>query len=264
MSGLPIWSCSFNGLTMGAADSPIQLVNVDGLLSLPDIRSSDLVMVQRDGLWAGQDYMNGRTITLTLQVFGETLDDFTKALTAIQAAFAPSRDEDEFRFWFPGLAGSRPAGIRVRTRKRSGPLGADFTAGTCTIVVELFATDAYINGLTPRTLTVTGTTDASPPVAILRHGGSVTARPVIKFTNCDTPKLQDTTTGDWFSVAYSGTFTVDSGGYSVTTDKGDDITGLVADGSIWPDYAFGDHRMALSVKSGSGSSAGLTWTEHWL
>ena len=108
------WTCRYSGLTMGATDSPIQLTAVDGLLSSPEIRSSDLELVQRDGLWAGDDYMSGRTVTLTLSVFGETPAEFTRALAQIQAAFEPGRAETQLQFRFPGLADDRPAAVLVQ------------------------------------------------------------------------------------------------------------------------------------------------------
>lgn len=116
------WTCEFNGLVMGEPDSAISIVGVDGLLSLPDVRTSDLTLVQRNGLWAGRDYLNGRTVTLTLEVYGNTREEFTEALNALQAAFTPGIDESPFRFRFPGAAADQTAYVMARVRKRSAPL----------------------------------------------------------------------------------------------------------------------------------------------
>jgi len=162
MAELDDWTCMYNGLVMGESDSPISIVAVDGLLTLPEIRSSDLTLVQRHGLYAGDDYMNGRTVTLTLEVYGSTRTEFTDALTAIQAAFMPGHEELPLTFRFPGVAADRTAYVMARPRKRSAPLDLNFASRVCNVLVELYSTAPYIFGDGQRTESVKSSVTAPP------------------------------------------------------------------------------------------------------
>ncbi|CAD80111.1 gp44 [Streptomyces phage phiBT1] len=288
MAELSDWTCEFRGLVMGEPESAISIVGVDGLLTLPDVRSSDLTLVQRNGLWPGKDYMNGRTVTLTLEVYGSTREEFTDALNALQAAFMPGIDESPFRFRFPGAAADRTAYVMARTRKRSAPLDLNFAYRTCNMVVELFATSPFIVGDAARTETVrsyvrervpTGLVlpavvpwqiegqgpAPDDPVSRFTQYGSVAARPVVTITDGASPVLIDDVTGESFGIDYDGTVIVDSAAETVTNAQGDDIRGLITVGSSWPIYAPGDHRLRLRSRDEfTAATASLTWSDRWV
>jgi hypothetical protein len=288
MTELEDWTCSYNGLVMGEPDSAISIVQVDGLLSLPEVRSSDLTLVQRHGLFAGDDYMNGRTVTLTLEVYGSTREEFTQALNDVQAAFIPGNPEAAFSFRFPGVAADQTAYLMARPRKRSAPLDLNFAYGVCNVVVELYATSPYMYGdaareaavrslkrdqvpsgmVVPTTVPFTVTGVGSPPadpVTWLTQWGSIPARPTIVFTDAASPVLWDDTTGQRFAVAFSGNFTVDSANEIVTASNGDDITGLVRVGSVWPEFGPGMHRLRLtSSDEYTAARAVLSWVDRWV
>ncbi|MGY1436686.1 phage tail family protein [Streptomyces reniochalinae] len=273
---------------MGAENSAVQVSEVDGLLSLPDIRTADLELVQRHGLWPGDDYMGGRSLTVTLQVTADTAPVFSRAVTDIQAAFMPGRDEKPFRFLFPGIAADTEAYVNVRPRKRSGVLSSRFVAGAAELVVELFATDPYIYGAGERTVTVTssqrdeidggltvpftvpltvkGSSSPPPdPVSRFFERGSVAARPLVVFENTSNPVLTDDVTRKFFGITYSGRFTVDSANEVVTDAEGNDITSLVTAGSSWPEFGPGDHRLRLNHGDPlTAASAVLTWQDRWV
>ncbi len=273
---------------MGADGAPVQIREVDGLLSLPDMRSGDLELVQRHGLWPGDDYMNGRTVTLTLGVHGETLEEFTGALGAVQAAFCPGRKEKPLRFRFPGLTADREAFVSVRPRKRSAPLSVSFAARSCEVVVELFATDPLIYGVDRREVEVKslvrppldgglklparmpwhikGSSAAPPdPVTSFMQCGAVPARPEIHVMNAASPTLFDDATGWRFGVHYDGDFVIDSAAQTVTAIGGADITGLIKEGSVWPEYGFGKHLLRLvSRNQFTAAVAAFSWADRWL
>jgi hypothetical protein len=274
---------------MGAENSAVQVSEVDGLLSLPDIRTADLELVQRHGLWPGNDYMGGRTLTVTLQVTADTPSQFSRAVTDIQAAFMPGAPEKPFSFFFPGVAADSEAYVNARPRKRSGVLSSRFVAGAAEIVVELFATDPYIYGGRERVVTVTSSqrealdgglkvpftvpfmvkgSSAPPadPVSRFFERGSVAARPLVVFDNASNPVLTDDVTRKFFGITYSGgRFTVDSTNEIVTDAAGNDITSLVTDGSSWPEFGPGDHRLRLNHGDPlTAASAVLTWQDRWV
>ncbi|MFB7675599.1 hypothetical protein ACFC26_29745 [Kitasatospora purpeofusca] len=265
MGELTDWTCEYGGLVIGLPDSALSLVQVDGLLSLPDVRTSDLTLVQRDGLWAGDDYLGGRSVTLTVEIYGKDLDEFSKVSNALQAAFRTGRGEMPLRFRFPGVAGGRTAFVGVRPRKRGAPLNLQFAYGVCNVVIELFATDPVLHADSMRSVRVTSAPTTPDPVAYFTQWGSVPAKPVVVVTNAKNPVLLDTVTGLKFGVAYTGSFTVDSAAQKVTTSAGGDITGLVTDGSVWPEYESGDHRLTLTSEAKDvEAAAALTWREGWV
>lgn len=288
MAELDDWTCEFNGLVMGVPDSAISIVGVDGLLSLPDVRTSDLTLVQRDGLWAGKDYLNGRAVTLTLEIYGSTQAEFTSALNALQAAFVPGIDEIPFRFRFPGAAGGQTAYVMARTRRRSAPLDLNFAYLTCNMVIELFATAPQIVGDAPRVVTVrsfkrvlqpngmvipatvpwqirTQGIPASDPVARFEVGGSTNVQPTITIKGAAHPTLFDDVTGLYFGVNYDGTVILDTARETVTSNKGSDLSALITPGSTWPTLKTGEHRLRLRSRDEyTEATANVTWLDRWV
>ncbi|MFF7990333.1 hypothetical protein ACFZDG_11145 [Kitasatospora xanthocidica] len=245
---------------IGAPDSALSLAGVDGLLSLPDVRSSDLVLIQREGRWPGDDILDGRPVTLTIEVYGRTPEEFSTAWATLTAAFRVGRPELPFRFRFPGIAAGETAFIKARPRKRGGSIDLSFAYGVSTVPIELYATDPKIYAESLRKATVSSRTGA--PVFVQR--GSVPARPVVEITDAKNPVLRDELTGQTFGVAYTGSFTVDSAAEVVRSSAGGDITGLVTPGSVWPEYEAGNHRLTLvSENTEVDATAVLTWREAW-
>lgn len=265
MAELGEWTCEYGGLIIGAQDSPLSLVHVDGLLSLPEVRSSDLTLVQRDGLWAGDDYVSGRPVTLTVEAYGRDIPEFTKALNSLQASFRVGRPEMPLRFRFPGVAGGATAYVNVRPRKRSAPLDLNFAYGVANVVIELFATDPGIYADSTRSVRVASAKAGPDPVTYLTQNGSVPARPLVTVTDAKNPVLLDAATGNRFAVSYTGSFTVDSAAQRVTNSAGGDIKGLVVDGSVWPEFEAGDHRLTLTSENKDvQADAVLSWREAWV
>ncbi|GAB2572527.1 hypothetical protein GCM10027168_01650 [Streptomyces capparidis] len=264
MAELDDWTCEYNGLVMGVPDSAISLVAVDGLLSLPDVRTADLTLVQRHGLYPGDDYMNGRAVTLTLEVYGATREEFTDAVSAVYAAFVPADRESPLRFHFPGVAGDRTAFVNVRPRKRTAPLDLNFAHRVCNVVVELFATDPYIYGDAPVSLGLSSPWQGSNPKLWFRQVGSVPALPVIKLDNARNIKLTDEITGQFFGLAYSGSATIDSAAQTVISDTGAPLGGQITPGSMWPEYSYGNHRLSLySEATTRATLAEFSWRNRW-
>lgn len=288
MAELDDWTCEFNGLVMGVPDSAISIVGVDGLLSLPDVRTSDLVLVQRNGLWPGKDYLNGRTVTLTLEIYGSTQAEFTSALNALQAAFVPGIDEIPFRFRFPGAAGGQTAYVMARTRRRSAPLDLNFAYLTANMVIELYATSPEMIGDASRAVTVRSFkrtvqpngmvlpatvpwqirpqgVPASDPVARFELSGSVAVTPTVVITGAAHPTLIDDVTGLYFGLNYDGTVNIDSERQTVKSNGGSDLSALIIPGSTWPTLNPGDHRMRLRSRDEyTEATATVTWLDRWV
>ncbi|WP_030244196.1 hypothetical protein [Streptomyces sp. NRRL S-350] len=260
MGELEEWTCEYSGLVIGSPDSALSLAQVDGLLSLPDVRSSDLVLIQREGRWPGDDILDGRPVTLTIEVYGRTPEEFSTAWAALTAAFRVGRPELPFRFRFPGIAAGESAFIKARPRKRGGSIDLSFAYGVSTVPFELYATDPKIYAESSRKVRVS-TRTGSP---VFTQRGSVPARPIVEITDATNPVLTDELTGQTFGIAYTGSVTVDGVAQIVRSSAGEDITGLVTPGSVWPEYEAGNHRLKLvSENSDVEATAVATWREAW-
>ncbi|QDQ14320.1 hypothetical protein [Streptomyces spectabilis] len=161
-------------------------------LSLPDIRTNDITLIQRDGLWAGNDYMGGRTVALSLEVQAVNAEEFGAAVNLITQAFSPAIDgEARLSFQIPGLCNGRSAYINVRTRRRSAPLDASFARLSCAFEIELFATDPIVYA-------------SEESAATLRNGvparfsvdGSRPVTPTITYSSVSDPKVLNALTGE--------------------------------------------------------------------
>jgi hypothetical protein len=237
------WTISYGAITIGDAKSlpAVNFTNLD-VLSMPDIRSNDIALIQRDGLWAGDDYLGGRTITLSLEVQGRDAEEFSAANNLIQRAFSPGvSGESPFSFQIPGLANGRSAYVSARTRRRSAPLDASFARLYCAYEIELFATDPVIYASEETEITVRNGLPGGPPTRVLVEG-SRSAVPKITFTDVTNPQLTDAITGLAFSAVGTGTFTVDG-----------------------PLYAPGERFLALSdVGVSKAGTALIKWRDTWV
>ncbi|WP_172385209.1 hypothetical protein [Streptomyces sp. MNP-20] len=265
MAELDDWTCEYGGLVVGRPDSAISLVAVDGLLSLPDLRTADLTLVQRHGLYPGDDYMNGRALTLTLEVYGRTREEFTDALSSVYAAFRPAEREKALRFRFPGVAGGRAGFVNVRPRKRSSPLDLNFMHHVSNVVLELAATDPYIYGDVLREYTLASPWEGSDPKLRFTQAGSVPALPVIRLDNAKNIVLTDEITGAFFGLTYGGNATVDAAMQTVLSDAGTPLEDRITPGSTWPEYGFGEHRLTLTSEAQTRpTTAAITWRDRWV
>ncbi|MGW3072738.1 hypothetical protein [Kitasatospora sp. NPDC001132] len=193
-------------MTIGDPDilPAVTLRDLD-VMSMPDIRTNDVALIQRDGLWAGDDYIDGRTVALSIEVAADTTDEFNSTINTIMRAFSPGvGGETPFSFRVPGLCNGRAAYVNARTRKRSNPLDYSFAARYCAFEIELYATDPVVYAVDETAVTLRKDVPTLVPV-----DGSKDAKTLITFTNATNPKLMDAETGALvLSVNRSGTFTV--------------------------------------------------------
>ncbi|MEU3713614.1 hypothetical protein [Streptomyces catenulae] len=267
MAELNDWTAEYAGLVMGEPDSAVSIVAVDGLVSLPDVRSSDLTLVQQHGLYPGDDYMNGRTVTLTLEVYGATDEEFAQELGRVFAAFTVGGPESPLRFRFPGLAAGATAFVNVRPRKRSGPVDLNFAHRVCNVVIELFATDPHIYADAVTSRTLSSPWQGSAPKLRFTSPGSVPVRPVITLDGAQDCVLTDEVTGWYFGTAGApGGLTINSEAQRLTeTETGVLVNDKITPGSVWPEYGFGDHRLTLSTASTAGpATAVIAWRDRWV
>lgn len=139
------WMAEYKGLVIGAPDSPMSLVAVDGLLDLPGLRTSDRAALSRHGeVSGGSDYLGARTVTLTVEVYGRERGELASALDQVAAAFAPAQPDAPLVFRFPGIAGGGTRFVAARVRKRTIPVNVEYAHGLAMVTVELYCSSPLI------------------------------------------------------------------------------------------------------------------------
>ncbi|QPB09775.1 minor tail protein [Streptomyces phage Shady] len=202
------WTLSYGPITIGDAEAlpAVNFTNLD-VMSMPEVRTNDITLIQRDGYWAGDDYMGGRTVALSLEVQGKDSDEFNEAVNLIMRAFSPGvSGESPLTFKIPGVANGREAYVNVRTRRRSAPLDARFGRLYCAFEIELFATDPLIYATEETAVTIRNGTPSGPLARVLVEG-SRTAETTIDFTGVTNPRIENAFTGVGTTYTGTGTFT---------------------------------------------------------
>jgi hypothetical protein len=141
-----LYSFSFNGLTFGGAESPYQILSVDGLESLPDIRNQDDNRGYADGMFSGRDFLGGRYITITFNTFGTTSASAQTNYYAIQSILLPQvSGTTPLYFKLPNQQ-TQEQFINARVRGLKTNIDPNFTYGYITSQVTFFCPNpSYFN-----------------------------------------------------------------------------------------------------------------------
>ena len=67
VTSLNYYSFAFNGFVFGGGNSPYQILALNGLEDLPQIRNQDDNRGYADGMFTGNDFLSGRNLTMTIQ-----------------------------------------------------------------------------------------------------------------------------------------------------------------------------------------------------
>jgi hypothetical protein len=82
VNSLNQYSCAFNGYVFGGGSSMHQILDLDGLEGLPNIRNQDDNRGYADGMFSGNDFLSGREITITILTTGNSATASISAATA--------------------------------------------------------------------------------------------------------------------------------------------------------------------------------------
>jgi phage-related protein len=136
-----VYSFAFNGQVFGGADSPYQILSVDGLESLPGIRNQDDNRGYHDGMFTGRDFLAGRTITIIFNTFGNNLGSAQTNYNTIQRTLLPQTSgTTPLYFKFPNIPTSEQF-VNARVRGLRTSVDPNYTYGYITSMVEFFCPD---------------------------------------------------------------------------------------------------------------------------
>ena len=133
---------AFNGWLFGGPGQGVQVLKVEGLEDLPDLRSQDSDRGFADGMFSGNDFLAGRTITFTLQMMNDSAGTMATYLAQLKTNMQYQRNGTGLlQMMLPGRPVQR---INGRIRRRSIPLDPDYALGRTIATVQLFCPDPRI------------------------------------------------------------------------------------------------------------------------
>jgi phage-related protein len=142
-----VYSFSFGGKTFGGADSPYQILSVDGLEALPAIRNQDDNRGYADGMFSGRDFFSGRTINIIFNVFGSDGVSAQTNFNTIQSYLLPQTSGTTPLYFL--LPPDDTQFINARVRGLKATIDPNYTYGYITAMVEFFCPNPlYFNANT--------------------------------------------------------------------------------------------------------------------
>lgn len=139
------YSFSFNGITFGGSGTPYQILSVDGLEGIPQIRNQDDNRGYADGMFTGQDFLGGRNITITFLTLATSGGNSAQTnLNLIQNALLPQTSGTTPLYFI--LPPSGEQFINARVRSFITTVDPNYTYGYITSQVTFFCPNpTYFN-----------------------------------------------------------------------------------------------------------------------
>jgi len=167
---------SWNGFLFGAGTS-YPVTQVDGLAGLPDIRNQDDLRGYTDGQYSGRDFYNGRTVTFTFVIVGNSSNSAQYYYDQLHLNLYPQQlgtpsNLGQLQFQLSSLSTGGVKAMYGRVRKIETSIDPDFTYGYIQASVEFFFPD-------PRYYDYPSTTSSTGTSLTLSNSGWATSCPII-------------------------------------------------------------------------------------
>ena len=140
VTSLNPYSFAFNGFVFGGASSPYQILSVDGLEALPGLRVQDSDRGYQDGSISGRDFLNARTITMTVQIMSGNGLSAQANFNLLQAALLPQQTGTT-PLQFKLATSDNLQYINARVRRSLVTVDPDYTYGKIKAQYEFFCPD---------------------------------------------------------------------------------------------------------------------------
>jgi hypothetical protein len=285
---LAYYQFSYNGFVFGSG-TPYVVNSVDGLANLPELRAQDVDRGYNDGMFTGRDFLNGRTITVTLNVLAGNGNSASQNWALFQNALTPVQQltSSNGLLQFQLAATDTPKRMTARVRTRVANIDPEYTYGYITAQVTFFSPDPryYDESVTTTTLTPTrafgrtynrgynlvytqALTGAAGSTATVVNGGSGPMPLTITITGpMSSPQITNLTTGQYLQLTYNlsstDTVTLDMTNNIVLLNGGT-ARNLLTGGSQWFTIpANTTQTLFLSAVTATGQ-ASITYRNAWI
>lgn len=142
------WEFEYRGFAFGGDSDQGVPPGLRGFFDNPDMISSDQRRLRRHGLHPGDDWYEGREVTIPIEVTADSTATWEANLQALKTAMAvdPERDdvEDPLVFQIPGIAGGRKVRINARPRGLTGELNIEWFYEIPIVRARFFSTKPWI------------------------------------------------------------------------------------------------------------------------
>lgn len=273
VTSLANYSFAWNNYIFGAG-TPHSIYDVQGLEALPGIRNQDDNRGYSDGMFSGNDFLAGRTITMTIVTLAGNGNSAQVNFNLLQAALLPQTSGTtplQFQLSNAGILQR----VNARVRSQMSEVDPNYTYGFIKSTVTFFCPDPRIYNDTLQTASLTvsnalgriynrtynlvygfGSSGAATTVV---NNGWATTYPTITINGPITnPTVGNTTTGNYITVTgiYANTdvivYDLDQ---KLVTVNGNPARNLVTGTSTWFGALPGTNNFYLT---GSGTLAGTT------
>ena len=156
VTSLNPYSFAFNGFVFGGACSPYQILSVDGLEALPSLRVQDSDRGYQDGTISGRDFLNARTITITIQIMSGNGLGAQANYNLLQAALQPQQTGTT-PLQFQLSVGDNFQYVSARVRKGMATVDPDYTYGKIKAQYDFYCPDPRYYDYTTQTASMAPT-----------------------------------------------------------------------------------------------------------
>lgn len=265
---------AFNGWLFGGPGQGVQVLSVDGLEDLPQLRVQDDTRGFQDGMFTGRDFLSGRTITFELQIMNDANNSMQTYLSELKNNLVfQQQGTTVLQFILPNRPLQR---VNARVRRRSIKIDPEYVYGRATAAVEMFCPDPriYDDALQDRTLTPTSAvgrtynriydliyntpTGATSSFGDFVNSGNVTVFPTFTLSGAMTnPRITNSTTGQSIPLniimSASDTIVVDPDLRSVTYN-GSPARNIVSNSAQWFGFPPGTTTVGIVVDTASAAA----------
>jgi len=274
VSSLQYYSFAFNGFIFGGTGSPYQVTKVDGLEALPNIRNQDDSRGYADGMFSGNDFLSGRTITISILTLPGNGNTAHKNFDLLQGALLPQRSgTTPLQFQLSAAGGLQRRKLEVRGNITT--VDPEYTYGYIKSVYTFFCPDPryYDDTLQSATLAVGNPLGrqynrtynlsygggSSTLTTTVTNAGWATTYPIITLNGPITnPTLGNSTQSAYITIsgtyANTDTLIIDLDQKLVTLN-GNPARNLISGGSNWFSAPPGNNSFFLA---GTGTLIGTT------
>jgi hypothetical protein len=205
VSSLNPYQFAWNGWVFGAG-TPYTVVNVDGLMGLPDIRVQDDIRGYTDGSYSGRDFYDARTVTIDMVILGNSTHNAQYYYNQLQSNLYPQQVGTPSQLGAFQFETTSSTGLKImygRVRKIETALDPEFAYGYIQTSMELYFPD-------PRYYDYTNTTTTISSAGLYNYGWAISC-PVITVSGLSSFTITAAVTGgatDTMSFAPTGTTVV--------------------------------------------------------
>ena len=274
VSSLNYYSFAFNGFVFGGAGSPYQITSVDGLENLPSLRVQDADRGYQDGMFSGRDFLNGRTITMTMLILSGNGNTAQQNFNLMQNSLQPQQTgTTPLQFQLSAANGLQFINTRVRAAKAT--IDPEYTYGFIKAQYDFFCPNPryYDNGVQaaimtyttplgrtyPRVYPLTFGGGSNTQFATVTNSGTTNTYPLISIYGPVTNPVIGSITANAslnfnYTMAASNVISIDLLNRTILLN-GNPARNLLLGSSTWFNAAVGTNQFYFT---GSGTIAGTT------